>query len=108
MARTADGDVAGIHWTKRRDDETGEVYNLAVHPGAQGGRLGAVLLRAGLAHLQECGCRRVMLWVDLANERAVRLYTAQGFEVAWEDVALGRSLGQSSTSRLRSDNGTSL
>lgn len=109
VARSADGRVVGVHWTKRRGDRTGEVYNLAVHPDAQGGRLGAVLLRAGLAHLREAGCRDVMLWVDLANERAVRLYTAEGFDVQWEDVALGRSLDQtSSTSRLRSASGTSL
>ena len=103
------GRVVGVHWTKRRGDRVGEVYNLAVHPDAQGGRLGAVLLQAGLAHLRDAGCREVMLWVDLANERAVRLYTAEGFDVLWEDVALGRSLDQaSSTSRLRSASGTSL
>ena len=109
VARSSDGGIVGVHWTKRRDDRTGEVYNLAVHPEAQGGRLGATLLRAGLAHLRDAGCREVMLWVDLANDRAVRLYMAAGFDVRWEDVALGRSLGQaSSTSRLRSASGTSL
>ena len=94
VARAPDGRVRGIHWTKRRGERTGEVYNLAVHPDAQGGRLGAVLLRAGLAHLREVGCREVMLWVDLANERAVRLYASQGFAVRWEDVALGRWLAR--------------
>lgn len=92
VARGPDGHVRGVHWTKRRSDRTGEVYNLAVHPGAQGGGLGAGLLHAGLEHLHGIGCDDVMLWVDLANERAVRLYTAQGFEVVWEDVALGRAL----------------
>ena len=92
VATAPDGRVRGVHWTKRRGDDTGEVYNLAVHPDAQGDRLGAVLLQAGLRHLRDVGCRDVMLWVDLANERAVRLYASQGFTVAWEDVALARVL----------------
>lgn len=111
VARRPDGAVAGLHWTKRRGDGVGEVYNLAVHPDAQGDRLGAALLLAGLEHLRAIGCDEVILWVDMANEAATRLYTAYGFEVAWEDVALGRDLtaGQSSsTSRLRSAGGTSL
>lgn len=98
VARGPDGRMLGLHWTKRRDPDTGEVYNLAVHPDAQGGRLGAALLHAGLHHLHAIGCHEAMLWVDLANERAVRLYTAQGFEVAWEDVALGRVLATGAAS----------
>jgi hypothetical protein len=35
------------------------------------------------------------LWVDLANERGVRLYTSHGFHVRWEDLALGRELRRS-------------
>jgi len=97
VARRDNGTVAGVHWTKRRGDGVGEVYNLAVHPHAQGERLGGVLLTAGLRHLANIGCDRVLLWVDLANEPAVRLYTSQGFEVAWEDVALGRELLPTST-----------
>ncbi len=111
VARDPDGRVTGVHWTKRRGGGVGEVYNLAVHPQAQGASLGAVLLLAGLHHLQAIGCGEVILWVDLANERATRLYTSHGFEVAWEDVALGRELvgpHSSSTSRLRSAGGTSL
>jgi mycothiol synthase len=86
------GWIAGIHWLKRRTATSGEVYNLAIHPDAQGRGLGALLLAAGLAHLRERGCDEVLLWVDLANERAVRLYTSQGFSTRWEDVALGRTL----------------
>ena len=85
----ADGRVLGLHWTKRRGARVGEVHNLAVHPDAQGRRLGGALLVAGLAHLRAVGCHEVMLWVDLANDRAVRLYTAHGFATAWTDVALG-------------------
>lgn len=86
------GGLAGIHWTKRRGSGVGEVYNLAIDPAAQGGGLGAALLDAGLRHLADAGCTDVLLWVDLANERAVRLYSSQGFHTRWEDIALGRTL----------------
>lgn len=93
LAVDDDGRVGGLHWTKRRDEHTGEVYNLAVSPRAQGHGLGAALLHAGLHHLRDRGCDEVLLWVDLSNERAVRLYIAQGFRTRWEDVALTRWLG---------------
>ena len=85
-------EVVGIHWTKRRGSGVGEVYNLAVRPDSHGHRLGAALLEAGLRHLYEVGCRRVLLWVDLSNERALRLYVSHGFSTRWEDLALGRTL----------------
>ena len=88
---SADGPgLAGLHWLKRRDEHTGEVYNLAVHPEAQGHRVGPLLLHAGLEHLREQGCDEVILWVDLANERAVTLYRSQGFATRWLDLALQR------------------
>jgi mycothiol synthase len=92
LAVDADGRLGGLHWLKRRDALTGEVYNLAVHPRAQGKGLGPVLLGAGLAHLREIGCTDVILWVDRANERAVSLYTRHGFETRWDDVALHHEL----------------
>jgi mycothiol synthase len=92
LAQDEDGWVAGLHWLKRREPTVGEVYNLAIHPRAQGRGLGGVLLAAGLRHLAALGCTDALLWVDLANERGVRLYTSQGFSTRWEDVALGRTL----------------
>jgi mycothiol synthase len=92
VAQDDDGWIAGVHWLKRRGAEVGEVYNLAIHPRAQGRGLGAVLLAAGLHQLAEVGCRDALLWVDLANERAVRLYISQGFTTRWEDVAFARTL----------------
>jgi mycothiol synthase len=92
LAQDEDGWIAGLHWLKRREPTVGEVYNLAIHPRAQGRGLGGVLLAAGLRHLAEVGCEDALLWVDLANERGVRLYTSQGFSTRWEDVALGRTL----------------
>jgi mycothiol synthase len=92
VAELDDGPLGGLHWLKRRGGGVGEVYNLAVHPEAQGRRLGPALLAAGLDHLRAVGCHDVLLWVDLANERAVRLYTGLGFTTRWEDVALTRAL----------------
>jgi mycothiol synthase len=96
VAEDEHGSIGGIHWLKRRSETVGEVYNLAIHPEAQGWGLGATLLAAGLDHLRQVGCTEALLWVDLANERAVRLYTSQGFVTRWEDVALARTLRGSS------------
>lgn len=92
VAVDEDGRVLGLHWLKRRSAAVGEVYNLAIHPDGQGRGLGPVLLHAGLEHLAGVGCDEVLLWVDRANDRAVRLYTSQGMTTRWEDVALGRTL----------------
>jgi mycothiol synthase len=89
-----EGTVLGLHWLKRRSATVGEVYNLAVPPTGRGRGLGGVLLRAGLDHLAATGCHEVLLWVDRANERAVRLYTGQGFTTRWEDVALRHTVTQ--------------
>jgi len=85
------GRIAGLHWLKRRSSDRGEVYNLAIDPTAQGAGLGAALLTAGLAHLRDLGCLDVMLWVDRANDRAVRLYEKYGFTTRWDDVAFRRT-----------------
>lgn len=89
VAAQPDGHLAGLHWLKRRDARTGEVYNLAVHPRAQGRAVGPALLHAGLDHLASLGCQEVVLWVDAANERAVRLYERHGFVTRWQDIAVG-------------------
>lgn len=81
-------DVVGLMWCKRRSETEGEVYNLAVHPKAQGRGLGSLLLAAGLAHLREVGCTDVILWVDRANARAVEVYESAGFTTRWDDVAV--------------------
>ena len=88
VAVDGSGRILGLHWLKRRGAGVGEVYNLAIHPDAQGRRLGPMLLAAGLEHLRDIGCQEVLLWVDRANERAVDLYTSQGFTTRWDDVAL--------------------
>ncbi len=92
LAVEDDGHVAAVHWTKQRGDGIGEVYNLAVAPRAQGRRLGQLMLRSGLAHLAGIGCTDVLLWVDMENDRGVRLYAGDGFTFRQEDVAFARDL----------------
>jgi mycothiol synthase len=88
-------ELLGFHWTKwhsHDSDETpahepvGEVYVLGVAPAAQGLGLGRLLLRAGLAHLHDRGCRLAMLYVDRSSEGAVALYRSEGFVVEYAEV----------------------
>lgn len=79
LAENRDGDVLGIHWLKRRDQLTGEVYNLAVDPKHAGRGVGTVLLQAGMRHLAASGLTQMVLWVDAVNEPALRVYRAAGF-----------------------------
>ncbi len=80
--------LAALHWMKRRGDDVGEVYNLAVDPAVQGRGLGPLMLDVGLRHLVDIGCREVVLWVDATNARALALYRSRGFEHRWDDVSL--------------------
>ncbi|HNM96515.1 MAG TPA: mycothiol synthase [Marmoricola sp.] len=74
-----DSRVQGFHWTKIHPDGTGEVYVVAVRPEAAGRGIGAALTSAGLTHLRERGCTRVILYVDADNSAAVGLYQRLGF-----------------------------
>lgn len=82
-----DGELVGFHWTKRHGDGVGEVYVLAVAPAHEGKGLGRRLLRAGLTHLADRGCREVILYVDGAEEGPVHLYESDSFGVRRRDVA---------------------
>jgi mycothiol synthase len=85
-----DGRLAGFHWTKVHDAETGEVYVVGVDPAEQGSGLGRALTLTGLRHLRDDrGLAEVMLYVDEENRAAVRMYTALGFTLAATDVMYG-------------------
>jgi mycothiol synthase len=85
-----DGRLAGFHWTKVHDGETGEVYVVGVDPAEQGSGLGRALTLTGLRHLRDDrGLAEVMLYVDEKNRAAVRMYTALGFTLAATDVMYG-------------------
>lgn len=77
--------LAGFHWTKVVDG-VGEVYVIAVAPRAQGRGYGKALLDAGMSHLAAKGLPTVSLFVDAADQIAVRMYERAGFGLARTDV----------------------
>ncbi|MEO9324189.1 mycothiol synthase [Nocardioides sp. C4-1] len=80
------GEVLAFHWTKQHDAGLGEVYVVAVGPGAQGRGLGRVVTLAGLHHLAGLGVAEVLLYVESDNTPAVRLYSSLGFAHAAADT----------------------
>ncbi len=81
-----DDEVLAFHWTKQHDADLGEVYVVAVGPGAQGRGLGRVVTLAGLHHLAGLGVAEVLLYVESDNTAAVRLYSSLGFAHAARDT----------------------
>jgi mycothiol synthase len=74
-----EGRMIGFCWTKVHPGGEGEIYRIAVDPGAQGGGLGRRLVLAGFDHLAtERGVETGTLWVDEANSVAVDLYESIG------------------------------
>ncbi|GAA3827943.1 mycothiol synthase [Nocardioides panacisoli] len=86
LAIDGTGELLGFHWTKRHDDEHGEVYVVGIAPAAQGRGMGRVLTVAGLAHLAAAGVSEVLLYVESDNAAAVRLYSGLGFTHARADT----------------------
>ncbi len=78
--------MVAFHWTKVRDDSTGEVYVVGVDPRERGHGLGRALTLVGLHHLNDIGLARVILYVDESNLSAVRLYRGLSFERLAVDV----------------------
>ena len=89
------GELLGFHWTKEHSATLGEVYVVAVDPGAQGRGLGAALTLVGMEHLaarlSAAGPESaVMLYVESDNPAAVKTYRGLGFEVFNIDRGLYR------------------
>ena len=85
-----DGRLAAFCWTKIHHDVDpvqGEIYVIAVHPDFHGAGLGRALTVAGLDHIVSRGVTTGMLFVDLDNTSAVRLYESLGFHVHRVDRA---------------------
>ncbi len=82
------GKLAGFCWTKvHADEHMGEIYVIGVDPEWEGRGLGRALVLAGMDWLAEAGLPTVMLYVDAANEPAVKLYEKLGYTVHHVDRA---------------------
>jgi mycothiol synthase len=86
LAVGPDGELLGFHWTKRHDEDNGEVYVVGVAPEAHGRGLGRLLTVAGLHHLASRGVAEVHLYVESDNTPALRLYSGLGFTHAPTDT----------------------
>ena len=80
-----DGALAAFCWTKQHpatstEPAMGEIYVIGVAPAFQGLGLGRALTVAGLDHLADVGLGVAMLYVDVSNTAAMRLYDELGFE----------------------------
>ena len=81
LAVDDDGTLAGSNWTKiDLDRKIGEIYVIAVDPSRHSAGLGKALSVAGLKHMSDRGMREGSLYVDAANEKALAMYRAIGFE----------------------------
>lgn len=88
--------LLGFHWTKIHPgkpggEALGEVYVVAVDPGAQGRGLGRALTDIGVAYLADrlAGVEspQVLLYVEADNAAARRTYEQAGFSVHSVDTA---------------------
>ena len=70
--------VAGFCITKYEGDGIGEIFVIAVDPVDQQSGIGRDLIGAGFDVLRSRGVRTVHVWVDEANEAAVRFYASLG------------------------------
>lgn len=88
-----DAELAGFCWTKFHPDREGEIYIIGVAPAFQGEGLGKALVLEGMRHLAEAGCRRVFLYTEGDNLKAISLYEALGMTTERVHRSFIRSVG---------------
>jgi mycothiol synthase len=82
--------LVALCWTKTHPGGVGEIYLIATDPEYQGRGIGRTVALEGLDYLsREKGSSTGMLYVDGANEAALKLYERMGFEVHHTDRAFG-------------------
>jgi mycothiol synthase len=86
------GELAGFCWTKRHDEELGEIYVIAVNPTYQRRGLGRALVLEGMRSMSERGMSSVMLYVDADNTAGLALYRDLGFRLDHVDRSFVRDL----------------
>ena len=73
------GAVVGTLFLDRDDEEEASIFGFAVEPSLQGRGIGRAALRQACEQLRADGARHIGLDVDVANDRALGLYTSIGF-----------------------------
>jgi len=78
----ADSQDAAFCWTKVHPDGGGEIYRIGVDSRFRGRRIGKNIVLEGFRYLHNVrGCPFGFLWVDAANEAAMRMYESIGMAV---------------------------
>ena len=73
------GGVVGTLFLERDGEEEASIFGFVVEPSLQGRGIGRAALRQACEQLRADGARRIGLDVDVANDRALGLYTSIGF-----------------------------
>lgn len=75
------------------DDEEASIFGFVVDPSLHGRGIGRAALRRACEQLRADGARRISLDVDVANDRALGLYTSIGFTPATTEDYFALPLG---------------
>ncbi|OPZ87361.1 MAG: ribosomal-protein-alanine N-acetyltransferase [bacterium ADurb.Bin429] len=78
-AETSESRIAGYAWYRWNEGAPTSVFGICIRPAYQEQRLGRALMTRLLAIAREIGPPVMSLTVQLANTRAVTLYTSMGF-----------------------------
>jgi ribosomal protein S18 acetylase RimI-like enzyme len=73
------GITVGTLFLERNDEEEASIFAFVVEPSSRGRGIGRAALRQACEQLRADGARRIGLDVDIANDRALGLYTSIGF-----------------------------
>jgi ribosomal protein S18 acetylase RimI-like enzyme len=87
------GAVVGTLFLERDDDEEARIFGFVIEPSLQGRGIGRTALRQACEQLRADGARRISLDVDVANDRALGLYTSIGFTLVTTEDYFALPLG---------------